>query len=97
MLHSRAIGIIVNTSFLVVKLEMNGLGEALYGQLPTRKLVFMIIPIARECSINFIFIYLNCIYNFHSLHCDAYLSIMQKRNGKVFSFILSVTNFHLVN
>ncbi len=33
------------------KLDMNGLREALYGQFPTRKLVFTIIPIARECSI----------------------------------------------
>ncbi len=33
------------------KLEMNGLRETLYSQLPTRKLVFTIIPIARECSI----------------------------------------------
>ncbi len=33
------------------KLDMNGIREALYGQFPTRKLVFMIILIARECSI----------------------------------------------
>ncbi len=34
------------------KLDMNSLREALCGQFPTRKLVFTIIPIARECSIN---------------------------------------------
>ncbi len=33
------------------KLDMNGLREALYGQFPTRRLVFTIIPIAHECSI----------------------------------------------
>ncbi len=33
------------------KLDMNGLSEALYGKFPTRKLIFTIIPIARECSI----------------------------------------------
>ncbi len=31
---------------------MNDFREALYGQFPTRKLVFNIIPIARECSIS---------------------------------------------
>ncbi len=30
---------------------MNDLREALYGQFPTRKLVFTTLPIARECSI----------------------------------------------
>ncbi len=33
------------------KLDMNGLREAYDGQFLTMKLVFMIIPIARECSI----------------------------------------------
>ncbi len=31
---------------------MNGPREALYGQFPTRKLVFTIILIARECNIS---------------------------------------------
>ncbi len=34
------------------KLDMDDFREALYGQFPTRKLVFNIIPIARECSIS---------------------------------------------
>ncbi len=33
------------------KLDMNGLREALCVKFLTRKLVFTIIPIARECSI----------------------------------------------
>ncbi len=51
MLHSRAIGISVNMRLLSRKLDMNGLREAYNGQFLTMKLVFMIIPIARECSI----------------------------------------------
>ncbi len=56
MLHSHAIRMIVNTSFLVgnltwVALERESHIRALYGQFPTRNLVFTIIPIARECTI----------------------------------------------
>ncbi len=34
------------------KLDIDAIRETLYGQFPTRKLVFTIIPTARECSIN---------------------------------------------
>ncbi len=52
MLHSRAIRIICKYELPNWRLDMIGLREALYGQFPTRKLPFMIIPIARECSIS---------------------------------------------
>ncbi len=50
MLHSCAIGIIVNTSFLVGNWPYKA-SKAVNVQFPTRKPVITIIPIARECSI----------------------------------------------
>ncbi len=52
MLHSRAIGIIINTSFLVGNWPYKASPRPFISNLTTRKLVFTIIPIARECSIS---------------------------------------------
>ncbi len=57
MVHSRAIGMIVNTRFLVGNwpykaLIWLSLSKATHVKFPTRKLVFTIILIACECSIN---------------------------------------------
>ncbi len=50
MLHSRAIGIIINTS-CITEIGHIGLSKAVHVQFKIRKLVFTIIPISRECSI----------------------------------------------
>ncbi len=70
---------------------MNGLREALYGQFLTRKLIFTIIPIARECSIK-PYGFVASVYNFS---WSSYYSSFVKDRIFTFGFLSIFSSFVL--